>query len=362
MVAGHYCFQPPAGRTSTALREFPLMHSGHVLDAQGNCIALPSGVCIPTDDVIDLPSDKEFLHIRFQGHIGYVRRKYVSWIRTYHGGTCRYSHLSTESWWLSTWSIQTDSVHVRCRHSNQEVDHESMGLSEDKAHSIFAAGYTYCALYFNRPYNNRMRVEVPGEHHITLAYAASMICDDCERLERGLQLICRQWQRLQPDARPSRLIRLSQCYVRDMGPSAPAARHNVADLELHDLTDWDDLGQLETPRHHPEAHLPLADWHRLWLRDRERLREAGARVPGLQALPIGGGPIPVVHLDTPCAGLGDSQDLLDLCLYLLDNIRHFPECHFRVKKTNGAMKVLPPYATPPDSLHVTQQSNWQRDL
>ena len=244
MVAGHYCFQPSSGRTSTALRQFPLMHSGYVLDAQGNCIALPSGVNIPTDDVTDLPSDKEFLHIRFQGNIGYVRRKYVSWIRTYHGGThvSRYSHLSTESWWLSTWSIQTDSVHVRCRHSNQEVDHESMGLSEDKAHSIFAAGYTYCALYFNRPYNNRMRVEVPGEHHITLAYAASMICDDCERLERGLQLICRQWQRLQPDARPSRLIRLSQCYVRDMGPSAPAARHNVADLELHDLTDWDDLG------------------------------------------------------------------------------------------------------------------------
>ena len=132
MVAGHYCFQPSAGRTSTALRQFPLMHSGHVLDAQGNCIALPSGVNIPTDDVTDLPSDQEFLHIRFQGHIGYVRRKYVSWIRTYHGGTyvSRYSHLSTESWWLSTWSIQTDSLHVRCRHSNQEVDHESMGLSE----------------------------------------------------------------------------------------------------------------------------------------------------------------------------------------------------------------------------------------
>ena len=365
-MAGHYCFQPPAGRTSTALREFPLMHSGHVLDAQGNCIALPSGVCIPTDDVIDLPSDTEFLHIEFQGHIGYVRREYVSWIRTDSLPPCRYSHLSTESWWRSSWSIRTSSLHVRCRHSSQEVDHESMGLSEDKARSIFAAGYTYCALYFTRPYNNRMRVEVPGEHHITLAYAAPMWCGDCERLERDLEFVCREWQRLQPVERPSTLIRLSPCYVRDMGPSAPAARHIVADLELQDLTDWDDLGQLEAPPHHPKAHLRLADWHRLWFRDTLRLRQAGARIPGLQVLPrpfpIGGGLITLVQLDTPSSGLGDSQDLFDLCLYLLDNITHFPQCHFRVKKSNGAMKVLPPYATPPNSLHVTQQSNWQRDL
>ena len=214
-------------------------------------------------------------------------------------------------------------------------------------------GYTYVALFLDRPFRGEWRV-CSWKCHISIAYVAMMSERDMERLRTLLMDTLSAWRQLDAADRPRRLIRCRQFRTQTLDEVGTPGytMQSVAHLPWDRVQELLDQDRIDSIHVHEKSELP-ALVRRCWERDRTRLHEARQRAA---ELPMHGWD-PILDMFRCDAGLGGTSLVLeDLLEYLADVVRHFEPAFGR----NSKGKLVLPYLTHPSRWHRTKQGDWQQ--